>query len=187
MSGLGHDLRYALRQMRRNPAFTVAAALTLALGIAATTTVFSFVDAALLRPLPYPEADRLFVLWNERGDKRREPVSYPNFMDYRKRGTLFESLALFRHRRLNVASGESAERLRGAYVAADSRPGVLLGLAGALASARILRSFLYEVEPTDPLTIVLVSSGVAALVVAAALVPARRAAATNVMAVLRSE
>ena len=51
--------------------------MTLALGIAATTTVFSFVDAALLRPLPYREPARLFVLWNERGDKQRETLSYP--------------------------------------------------------------------------------------------------------------
>jgi ABC-type antimicrobial peptide transport system permease subunit len=66
-------------------------------------------------------------------------------------------------------------------------PGVLLGLAGALISARVMRTFLYEVEPTDPLVLVLVCSGVAALVVAATLVPARRAAGTDPMTVLRSE
>jgi putative ABC transport system permease protein len=66
-------------------------------------------------------------------------------------------------------------------------PGVLLGLVGALISARVMRSFLYEVEPTDPLVLVLVCSGVAALVVAATLVPARRAAGTDPMTVLRSE
>ena len=66
-------------------------------------------------------------------------------------------------------------------------PGVLIGLVGALISARVMRTFLYEVEPTDPLIIVLVCSGVAALVVAAALVPARRAAGTDPMTVLRGE
>ena len=110
--------------------------MTLALGIAVTTTVFSFVDAALLRPLPYPEPG-----WSRRLGHR-----------------------------LHLAA-----------------PGVLLGLVGALISARLRRSFLYEIEPSDPLTLVLVSSGVAALVVAAALVPARRAAGTDPMAVLRSQ
>ena len=62
------DLQFALRQLRRNPAFTLAAALTLALGVAATTTVFSFVDAVLLRPLPYPEPSHLLSL--ERAARR---------------------------------------------------------------------------------------------------------------------
>jgi putative ABC transport system permease protein len=66
-------------------------------------------------------------------------------------------------------------------------PGVLLGLVGALISARVMRTFLYEVEPTDPLVLVLVCSGVAALVMVATLVPARRAAGTDPMTVLRSD
>ena len=66
-------------------------------------------------------------------------------------------------------------------------PGVVLGLVGALVSARLLRGFLYEVEPADPLSLALVSGSVAALVAIAALVPARRAARTDPMAVLRGE
>jgi putative ABC transport system permease protein len=119
MTGLGHDLRYALRQVRRNPGFAAAASLTLALGIAATTTVFSFVDAALLRPLPYPEPSRLFVLWNERGDKQRETLSYPNYLDYRDGGTEFESVAIYRRRRFNVATSGGAERVQGAFASAN--------------------------------------------------------------------
>ena len=72
---MGLDLRFALRQLRRNPAFTAAAALTLTLGVAATTTVFSFVDAVLLRPLPYPEPSRLFVLWNARASARERAAT----------------------------------------------------------------------------------------------------------------
>lgn len=119
MSGLGQDLRFALRQIRRNPGFALAAALTLALGIAATTTVFSFVDAALLRPLPYPEPERLFMVWTERGDKREEPASYLNFLDWRARSTHFEHLAVYRQRRVNVTAGNQPERVQGAYVSAE--------------------------------------------------------------------
>ncbi len=65
MSDMGLELRFALRQLRRNPAFTVAAALTLALGVAATTTVFSFVDATLLRPLRAADTDPMSTLRSE--------------------------------------------------------------------------------------------------------------------------
>ena len=116
---MGQDLRFALRQLRRHPSFSAAAALTLALGIAATTTVFSFVDAALLRPLPYPEPSRLFVLWNARDSAGRETLSYPNFLDYRTRVGDFESMAAYRRRRFNVTAGGQAERVRGAFVTAD--------------------------------------------------------------------
>ena len=59
------DVRYACRQLRRNPAFTAAALLTLALGIGANTAIFSVADAVMLRPLPYPEGERLVMVWNE--------------------------------------------------------------------------------------------------------------------------
>jgi putative ABC transport system permease protein len=119
MGTLWQDLRFALRQLRRNPVFTLAATLTLALGIAATTTVFSFVDAVLLRPLPYPDASRLFVLWNARQDNDRETLSYPNFLDYRSRASEFDGMALFRRRRFNVSGESATERVRGAVVTAD--------------------------------------------------------------------
>ncbi|HEU5039609.1 MAG TPA: hypothetical protein VFT84_02240, partial [Gemmatimonadales bacterium] len=99
MTGLGQDVRYAVRQVRRNPGFALTAALTLALGIAATATVFSFVDAALVRPLPFPASERLFLLSSERGEVSGETMSYPNFLDYQARSTRFETMALHRRRR----------------------------------------------------------------------------------------
>ncbi|HEY7508597.1 MAG TPA: hypothetical protein VIG50_00005, partial [Vicinamibacteria bacterium] len=66
MDAFRQDLHFALRQLRRSPGYAVAAAVTLALGIGANTAIFSLVDAALLRPLPFPDASRLVLLWESR-------------------------------------------------------------------------------------------------------------------------
>lgn len=116
MTTLGQDVRYGLRQLRRSPGFAIAAALTLALGISTTTTVFSFVDAALLRPLPYPHPERLMVAWNERREKTKETLSYPNFLDYQRRATVFEFMAVYHRRRFNVAATAVPQRVQGAAV-----------------------------------------------------------------------
>ena len=84
LDGARLDLRYAFRQWRRNPGFTALVMATLALGIGAATAVFSVVDHVLLRPLPFPDPDRLAVLWSdvrERGGPQDEWLSYANFRD----------------------------------------------------------------------------------------------------------
>jgi putative ABC transport system permease protein len=91
------DLRFGLKLMRKNPGFTAAAVAALALGIGANTAIFSIVNAVLLRPLPYPDAGRLGILWqNSPGQGwERINVSGPNFVDYKRQLTSIEDMALF--------------------------------------------------------------------------------------------
>ncbi len=94
MNTLRHDLRYAARRLLRSPGFTLIAVLTLGLGIGANTAIFSVVNAVLLRPLPYPDADRLVMVFNERGESR-VPISAPNYLDFRTQTQLFSSTAAY--------------------------------------------------------------------------------------------
>ena len=78
-----NDVRFAFRQLLKNPGFTAVAVLTLALGIGANTAIFSVVNAVLLRPLPYTESDRLVWLSERSRNFPTMSVSYPNFTDWR--------------------------------------------------------------------------------------------------------
>jgi len=84
------DLRYGLRQLRRNPGFTAVAVLTLALGIGANTAIFSVIDSVLLRPLAFPHPDQLVVLGNGDG----YPLTGPDFLDWQRQNQTFSSMAL---------------------------------------------------------------------------------------------
>jgi putative ABC transport system permease protein len=92
---LTHDLRYAIRTMRKSPGFTLTAVLSLALGIGANTAIFTVVNAVLLRPLPFPEPDRLVQLWESKPAKGyfRNVVNPFNFLDWRERTHSFEAIA----------------------------------------------------------------------------------------------
>jgi len=85
MQTLWQDLRYGARMLLKNPGFTLIAVFTLALGIGANTAIFSVVDGLLLRPLPYPEPERLVWLTNKTSRDPRTGISYPNFSDWRER------------------------------------------------------------------------------------------------------
>jgi len=121
MERLLRDLRYALRVLTRRRALTAAAVLCLALGIGATTVVFSFVDAVLLRPLPYPEPERVMMIWNEflLKDLPAIPSSGQEFEDHRRDDRAFDAVAgaIPWNFNLTTASGDP-ERIVGGRVSA---------------------------------------------------------------------
>jgi predicted permease len=87
------DVHFATRMLRSSPGFTAVAVLTLALGIGANTAIFSVVNAVLLRPLPYPNAKRLAVIWSTWGNETRGPASGPELVELRNRSRAFEEIA----------------------------------------------------------------------------------------------
>ena len=116
---LWQDLRYGFRMLGKNPGFASIALLTLALGIGANTAIFSVINAVLLRPLPYPEADRLVWL-NERHEQiPARWISYPNFLDWRGRNQSFESVALIRGWQMTLTGGGEAQSVNARMVTAD--------------------------------------------------------------------
>jgi predicted permease len=111
MQQLVHDLREAARALVKQPRFLVITSLTLALGIAAVTALFSVVNGVLLKPLPYPHADRLVNVWSTApglGYDQFE-LSPDLFLFYRKHNTVFEDMALFQRRRANLTEGAAPE------------------------------------------------------------------------------
>ena len=105
------DLIFASRQLRRSPAFAIVAVLTLGLGIGATTAIFSAVDGILLRPLPYPQADRLVRLFHtDATQTARDDASPANFYDWKDRNRSFERLAFFQYYGHDV-TGTSGETI----------------------------------------------------------------------------
>src|SRR6266513_4613879 len=113
-----NDLTFALRQLRKSPGFTFVAVLTLALGIGANTAIFSIVNAVLLRPLPYPDADRIMVLNESSGPGQDYSVALPDYFDWRNENTVFEHLAATHteSRNLSGIPGRDPERVSCASV-----------------------------------------------------------------------
>src|SRR3989454_12796339 len=91
-----NDLRFALRTLRKSPGFTAAAILTLALAIGSNTAIFSVVNGVLLRPLPFAEQDRLFMLGEQSRQGGFRPPSYPTFLDWQAQSSAFARLAYVR-------------------------------------------------------------------------------------------
>jgi predicted permease len=106
------DLRHALRVLRHFPGSTAVCVLSLALGIGATTAIFSVLRALLLAPLPYPEPDRLVVVWQRPPDERwRQPLSSPDYFDYREGNRSFEELGVQTLRWVNLLGEGTPERV----------------------------------------------------------------------------
>jgi putative ABC transport system permease protein len=108
-----NDLKFALRQLRKSPAFTFVAVLTLALGIGANTAIFSIINAVLLRPLPYPDADRIMVLNESSGPGQDYSVALPDYFDWRNDAKSFEHLACTHKESRNLSGipGREPERI----------------------------------------------------------------------------
>jgi predicted permease len=95
METLSQDVRYALRQLRKSPGFACTAILVLTLGMCASVSIFGFVDAALIKPLPYPDPNRLVEV-NERNDVfPRANISYPDYLDWKRLNQVFSSMAVY--------------------------------------------------------------------------------------------
>src|ERR1041384_6289493 len=119
MNSLWHDLKYAARMLRTRPGFTAAAVVSLALGIGACTAIFSVVDAVLLRPLPYPAAERIVQL-REVSDKGVQmPVAEPNYLDVRARNHSFAAIAQYGGSLVTVTGGSQPVRVPASIVSAD--------------------------------------------------------------------
>lgn len=121
LSDLRQDVRYGLRMLSKNPAFTLIAVLALALGIGANTAIFSVVNTLLLRPLPYKDPSRLVMIWENAthlGFPKNTP-SPANFLDWQKQNTLFESMGAFAERSFNLTGLGEPERLDGRRVSAN--------------------------------------------------------------------
>jgi predicted permease len=110
------DVRYAIRGLRRAPGFTGIAVLTLALGIGANTAIFSVIDAALLRPLPFPEAGQLVFLWNTHHGTDLEPLGPGRMLDFRAESTSFGGFAGISHMSFTLTGSGEPERISGSSV-----------------------------------------------------------------------
>lgn len=119
MQTLWQDLRYGCRMLLKSPGFTLVAVLALALGIGANTAIFSVVNAVLLRPLPFAEADRLVMLSERHEQIPRRQISYPNFLDWRKRNQVFEAMSTIRGYALTLTGIGEPEMLDASMVSAD--------------------------------------------------------------------
>ncbi len=128
---LGQDLRYALRMLRRSPGFTAVAVLSLALGIGVNTSIFAFIHAILLRPLPVAEPARLVAVYHRNVRQGwLSSSSYPDYEHYRDHSEVFSGMLAYLRVPMMLRRGELAERVSGELVSADYFS--MLGLRAAL-------------------------------------------------------
>src|SRR5512134_2702816 len=112
------DIAYALRSLRKNPLFSAVVVLTLALGIGANTAIFTVVQGVILRPLPYPDPDRLMMVWtsNPRQGFDKDVGTYPNFEDWRRQSRSFERMSAYFGASMTLTGSGDPAQLRGARV-----------------------------------------------------------------------
>jgi len=118
LEGIVQDLRFAARQLRKNPAFAVMATLILALGIGSCVAIFAFVDAALIKPLPYPDPTRLVHVTEKEGSRPLVNLSYPDYVDWKRLNTTLDSLEVFTGGPYSLGTPSGAESIHGTRVSA---------------------------------------------------------------------
>jgi putative ABC transport system permease protein len=135
MSTLLYDLRYGFRMLLKNPGFTFAALITLALGIASSTAIFSVIDGVLLRPLPYPDSEQITILHPTlRSTGEAGGASAPaNYLDYAAQNDVFSYMAASRGEQASLSDGDRPERVRGTMATANFFP--LFGVSPILGRA----------------------------------------------------
>ena len=121
LAGVGQDVRYAARALLARPGFALAVVVTIALGVGANAAIFGVVDAALLRPLPFAEPDRLVHLWERSatGEGGRYEATYPDLLDFRERATTLDGIAGYHRARVTLSTGERGLVLPAAKVTAN--------------------------------------------------------------------
>mgnify|MGYP001459476149 CR=1 FL=1 len=144
-----NDLKFAVRQLVKNPGFTAVAVMTLALGIGANTAIFSVVNAVLLRPLPYPEPGELVQLREDRGSGPSSEIGSTTFLEAKAQGRSLARIAAYSGGDMTLSGAGSAERVVAGGVTADFFP--LLGVQPALG-----RNFTREEDtPNGPKAVIL--------------------------------
>ena len=132
MAPIGRDVRHGIRLLRKSPEFTVVALATLALGLGAATAIFSVVDAVLLKPLPFPHADRLLIIWekNAAQNKSKLLVAGGNFLEWQKQARSLDALAAYQDVHVNLTEGPNGhidpEELPAQRISAELLP--MLGI-----------------------------------------------------------
>lgn len=118
MTKLWQDLLYGIRTLRKSPAFTLFAVLTLALGIGANTAIFAIVEAVILRPLPYPHSQQLVIIWETDLNRKITRGTTPpaDFLDFRSQSRAFQSMAAYQQWFFNLSGDNEPEQLLGVHV-----------------------------------------------------------------------
>lgn len=112
MTSLLQNVRYALRQLRKNPGFTAVAVITLALGIGATTAIYTVLYATFLEPMPYPHPEQLVMVWSK-WDGGRYFVSAADFLDWKRQNNVFQDLSAWGDSRFNLSTEDRPEQIDG--------------------------------------------------------------------------
>src|SRR5215471_2020346 len=119
LESVANDVRYAFRQLGKNPGFTITVVVILALGIGAITTIFSTVNPILFKPLPYPQANRVVMIWERQSDGSRQFDCFGTFHGVQERTRSFDALAAMKAWQPSLVGKTQPERFEGQRVSAD--------------------------------------------------------------------